>query len=124
LPQLAHFDWSKFAATGAMTLASISPNGGVRFAEIGHALAAELGAREAPEALDGEDVARAYRRCAEKAEPCHEHLRFDFGDGDPLTFERLLVPFSATGNGRTTHVVGLSIYDGQTRPRNPASGVG
>jgi PAS domain S-box-containing protein len=116
LPQLAHFDWSKFAATGALTLASILPNGGLRFAEIGRALAVELGAREGG-GLEGEDLARIYRRCAEKAEPCHEHLRFDFGDGDPLTFERLLVPFSTTGGGATTHVVGLALYDGHTRRR-------
>ena len=123
IPQLAHFDWSKFAATGALTLASFFPNGGVRFAEIGRALVDELDAHN-PHALEGEELTRVYRRCADKAEPCHEYLRFDFGDGDPLTFERLLVPFSATTSGEATHVVGLAIYEGHTRPHGDAAGGG
>ena len=41
--------------------------------------------------------------------PCYEHLRFDFGDGDGVAFERLLVPFSSGGK-RVTHVVGLVVY--------------
>jgi len=123
LPKLAHFDWSRFAATGVLTLASVLANGEIRFAEIGRALVAELEAARAPAALDGEELVRVYRRCAEKADACHEYLRFDFGDGDPLSFERLLVPFSATGGGKTTHVVGLALFDGSARARQ-SSGVG
>jgi hypothetical protein len=127
LPQLAHFDWSRFAATGGLTLASILPNGAVRFAEIGRALVAELGAGQGSEDLSaglaGEDIANIYRRCAEQAEPSHEYLRFDFGDGDPLTFERLLLPLSATGGDLATHVVGLALYEGHARSRGGDSGL-
>ena len=118
LPQLASFDWSKFAATGALTIAKIESNGVVRFAEVGRALIGELGRALQDQDLQGEDptsMAEVYKHCARKGEPCHEFLRFDFGDDEPLTFERLLVPFSATG-GSVTHVVGVALYDGHTRP--------
>ncbi len=62
------------------------------------------------------NMLKVYRRCAQKGEPTHELLHFDFGDGNPLTFERLLVPFSATGGRTVTHVVGIALYDGTTRP--------
>ncbi len=118
LPQLANFDWSRFAATGALTFATIDAADAVRFIEIGRALIGELGHPITEEDLasgEAASLADIYRRCARKAEPCHEFLRFDFGDGDPLTFERLLVPFCATRGREASHVVGIAIYDGQTR---------
>jgi PAS domain S-box-containing protein len=117
LPKLAHFDWRKFAATGALTLASILADGELRFVEIGRALTAEFKRAQSAGGLEGEALVEAYRRCAEKADACHEYLRFDFGDGDPLAFERLLVPFSATGVGKTTHVAGLVLFDGRVWAR-------
>ncbi|MBB4198779.1 PAS domain S-box-containing protein [Rhodoblastus sphagnicola] len=105
LPQLAHFDWGKFAATGALTLASILPDGEPRFAAIGRVAACE------PE---DEDLARACRLCAERAEPRHDFSRVQPGDGDPLGVERLLLPFSAIG-GKTTHVVGLCLDEARWR---------
>ena len=120
LPQLGAFDWSRFAATGALTFATISPEKELRFVEVGRNLIDELGRPLAAQDIVGGEtagLAEIYQRCAEKAEPCHEFLRFDFGDGDPLTFERLLVPFSAQGGGTATHVVGIALYDGNTRPQ-------
>ena len=119
LPRLAGFDWSKFASTGALTFAAIGPDDQVRFIEVGRGLAEELG-RPLSEGVvvggDTEGMDEAYRRCARKAEPTHEFLRFDFGDGEPLTFERLLAPFCANGGQTATHVVGIAIFDGATRP--------
>jgi PAS domain S-box-containing protein len=117
LPPLASFDWSRFAATGALTIATIDPNQTVRFVEVGRALLDELGIPPGEHKVgETEGPAETYRRCAVKAEPCHELLRFDFGDGDPLIFERLLAPFSATGGGAATHVVGIALFEGATHP--------
>jgi PAS domain S-box-containing protein len=120
LPQLTGFDWSRFAATGALTVAVVEAGGSsVRFVQVGRALVNELGRPLRDKDMAAEDevgLAEAYRRCARQGEPTHELLRFDFGDGDPVTFERLLVPFSATGGRSVTHVVGMAVYEGHTRP--------
>ena len=109
LPRLAAFDWSKFARTGALTIAAIGPDEEVRFVEVGHGLTEGLD-RPLREGVvvggETEGLDETYRRCARKAEPTHEFLRFDFGDGDPLTFERLLAPFCTNGGQTATHVVG------------------
>ncbi|PPQ26237.1 PAS domain-containing sensor histidine kinase [Rhodopila globiformis] len=120
LPQLGDFDWSRFAATGALTVAVVEAGASsVRFVQVGRALVNELGRPLHDKDVGAEDetgLAEAYWRCARQGEPTHELLRFDFGDGDPLTFERLLVPFSATGSRSVTHVVGMAVYQGHTRP--------
>jgi hypothetical protein len=125
LPQLAGFDWSRFAATGALTIAVVEAGGAaVRFVQVGRALIDELGhpLHDQDVAEDETGITETYRRCGRQGEPTHELLRFDFGDGDPLTFERLLVPFSATGGRTVTHIVGIAVYEGHTRPSaEPAS---
>lgn len=122
LPRLSGFDWTRFAATGALTIAQIQADGAVVFVQVGHALIEELGRPIAESDLNDEDpdgLADVYRRCARTGEPTHEFLRFDFGDNDPLTFERLLVPFSASLNRTVTHVVGIALYNGHTRGQEP-----
>ena len=99
-----------------LTLAAIGPGEEVHFIEFGRGLTEELGRSLTAVGGETEGMDEAYRRCARKAEPTHEFLRFDFGDGDPLTFERLLAPFCANGGQKTTHVVGIAIIDGATRP--------
>ena len=42
-------------------------------------------------------------------------MRIDFGDGDPFTFERLLVPFSSAAGPTPSHVVGIVVFEGSTR---------
>jgi PAS domain S-box-containing protein len=116
LPPLAGFDWGRFAATGSLTIATVDADDTVRFVEVGRALLEELGIPPGEyQAGETEGPVETYRRCAVKAEPCHELLRFDFGDGDPLVFERLLAPFSATGGRIATHVVGIAFFEGATR---------
>ncbi len=120
LPRLAGFDWSHFAATGALTIAQVKSNGEVHFAQVGQALTQRLGdsVQKVQEwaAEDFNIMAEVYRRCARTGRPSHEHMRVDFGDGDPFTFERLLLPFSATGGTAPSHVVGIVVYEGHTRP--------
>jgi hypothetical protein len=119
LPRLAGFDWNQFAATGALTIADINPNGDVHFSQVGRALTGRLGrsldAVQEFAAEDSNSLALVYRRCASSAEPCHELMRIDFGDGDPFTFERLLVPFSAAEGSTPSHVVGIVVFEGSTR---------
>lgn len=121
LPALASFDRARFAATGGLTVAAIDPDGDVRFLEIGHALTERLGRLVDQADLTGDDpdsLKEAYRRCAKGTNPCYEHLRFDFGDGNVVAFERLLVPFSRGGR-RITHIAGLVVFSGETRPAQP-----
>lgn len=118
LPKLAGFDWTRFAATGALSIAKISPEGAVQFVQIGRALTERLGssAAEIRQSQEGDLQRRAksYLQCAHKAEPCHEFMRFDFGDDDPVTFECLLVPFSSSLDHTPTHVVGIVVFEGRT----------
>jgi PAS domain S-box-containing protein len=112
LPQLASFDWSRFARSGLLTIANIANDGSVHFAQIGHALTEWYG-QLPPDFGQGEMApADAYRRCAQKGEPCHELMRIDFGDGHPFAFERLLVPFSMVGGPIPTHVAGIVVFEG------------
>lgn len=123
LPQFERFDRKRFEAMGGLTVASISDNGDVRFVEVGRALTERLGRLISQEdvATDEPDsLADAYRRCARGGVPCYEHLRFDFGDDNVVTFERLLVPFSR-GGPRVTHIAGLVVYSGRTRVFDDAS---
>jgi PAS domain S-box-containing protein len=120
LPLLANFDWTKFAATGALTIAKIDEGGAVSFVEVGRTLLGELGRTLTDQDILGEDgagLAEVYRQCALKREPTHEFLRFDFGDDEPMTFERLLAPFSANGGRTVTHVVGIALFEGHTTPK-------
>jgi hypothetical protein len=122
LSSFADFDWSRFAATGVMTVAKLRPLGSVRIVRVGRALLERLGHSLAGEEVEGQELngmREAYARCARKASPCHEYLRFDFGAGDTLGFERLLVPFAETPNGPVSYVIGIAIYTGATADPGP-----
>ena len=55
--------------------------------------------------LDG-----VYRRCARTAAPLFQSSDYDFGDGKPFHFERLILP--ASDNGQTiTHLIGIVLFD-------------
>ncbi len=43
------------------------------------------------------------RYCVKTGGPCYENLRFNFGDGEAVNFERLLVPYSEDGTSFRTH---------------------
>jgi hypothetical protein len=86
-----------------------------RVVHVGEALARRL-ARPPdvePVGLTGEEVPgsqeAAYRRCARTCSPCYEHARFALGDGQPVSFERLLLPFSDDGRD-VTHLLGMAVF--------------
>jgi hypothetical protein len=51
----------------------------------------------------------AYRRCARTLTPSYEYANYDFGDGAPITFERLILPLVGM-NGRITHLIGVVLF--------------
>ena len=119
LPPLAGIDWSLFGATGFLTIAAIGEGDEIRFPQVGHALIRELGRplnAQDLTGLDEQSLRGMYRTCAERGEPVHQYLQFDFGDGNPLTFEQLLVPFGMAPDGPVSHVASVAIIQGQTRP--------
>jgi PAS domain S-box-containing protein len=62
--------------------------------------------------LDG-----AYRRCVRTAAPLFQASNYDFGDGKPFHFERLILP--ASDNGQTiTHLIGIVLFDTQPDEKN------
>lgn len=97
-------------------LAKAGPDG-FRFVIVGEALTqrlrrkleGELVASDAPEVFGS--LMATYRRCVEQRAPCYEFLRADFGDGQPLWFERLALPFS--GNGQDEIYVGGTVLFGK-----------
>ncbi len=116
LPRYGSFDRAPFEASGALTIASIDPGLNPHFLEVGRALLHRLGRALDEQDMANEDpdsLAEAYRRCAKSGRPCYEQLRLDFGDGESVTFERLLVPYSDTGLG-VTHLVGIAVFTGET----------
>ncbi len=116
VPPYQKFDRTLFAASGVLTVAALHPDGTVRFLEVGKALVERLGGPLDTEGISDEDensLVEAYRRCAKTGRPCYEHLRFDFGDGEAVNFERLLVPYSEDG-ARVTHLAGIAVFSGET----------
>ena len=92
---------------------------GMRFVRVGAALERRLGRRlegeRAGDDLEEDEVfgglGEAYRRCARLGVPCHDYARCGFGDGgEPVYFERLLLPLAAGGGARPTHLVGLAFF--------------
>ena len=120
LPAYRSFDRAPFEASGALTIAAIDPDFNLRFVEVGRALLDRLGRALSDEDMTDDDpnsLIEAYRRCAKSARPCYEHVAFDFGEGDSVHFERLLVPYSDTGIG-VTHLVGIAVFTGETSARS------
>jgi len=118
LPTFARFDRSQFAGSGCVTVARITSTGAIRFIEVGHTLTHALG-RAVPKVElavgNASGFVEAYRRCARDGQPYYENLRYDLNEADPVTFERLLVPFSSTGASRVTHVAGIAICSGAVK---------
>jgi PAS domain S-box-containing protein len=116
LPRLSEFEWARFSASGALTIAAITPDHNIDFVQLGRGLVERYGRHIEDGAIeDTAALTPIYQRCGQTKDPCHEMLRFDFGDGDPMTFERLLVPFSSSDGCLVTHVVGLAVFRGETK---------
>jgi PAS domain S-box-containing protein len=116
MPVLKQLKRDSFATAGALTVAEIGGNGDAHLVEVGHALTERMGRLLDPKDLQNpnpDGIRESYERCAKHGRPCYEHLRFDFGDGEPVTFERLLLPFTRGGK-RITHVAGLVVFSGKS----------
>jgi len=93
----------------------------MRYVRIGAALTERLGRSVVGEAVaeeqGGDEVfgslAAVYGRCARQRMPVYQSARYDFGDGAPVTCERLVLPLSADGS-TITQLIGVALLDGQT----------
>jgi len=63
----------------------------------------------------------AYRKCVRTLMPTYEYAHYDFGDGKPTTFERLILPLVST-SGRMTHLIGVVLFSEQGRSPDGAAG--
>jgi len=90
----------------------------MRFLSAGDALTVRLGRDLKGERVgtDPEDeevlgsLEAAYRRCVRDRQPVYQFIRFDFGDGSPTRFERLLLPLTESGDD-ITHLLGVTLFD-------------
>ncbi|MGI4939959.1 MAG: response regulator, partial [Janthinobacterium lividum] len=93
----------------------------MRYVRVGAALTARLGRSFIGEAIiedpRGDEalvsLTAVYGRCARQRMPVYQSARYDFGDGAPVMFERLVLPLSADGSA-ITQLVGVALFDGQT----------
>jgi PAS domain S-box-containing protein len=76
----------------------------------GHALAADISAFVGDNAPASQEA--SYTRCVRSGKPSYEYVRFGLGDGTPVLFERLLLPFSDSGASVTNLVAAVMITSG------------
>jgi hypothetical protein len=60
----------------------------------------------------------AYRLCVKSKQPTYEYCRVSLGDEPPVTFERLVLPFSSDDKG-VDRLVALVLIDGLPSPISP-----
>jgi hypothetical protein len=127
LPRLAELDWGGLPGAEHAFTVAIEPAAetiAFRFIKIGRALLPRLGrpmentrivVGEEPDSNDEVfgSITAAYRRCVSTSMPSYEYARFDFGDAEPVLFERLVLP--ASNDGETlTHLIGVALFSGET----------
>jgi PAS domain S-box-containing protein len=127
-PRLPDLNWGGLPQAANAFTAAIEPAGNTvnfRFLHVGAALEGRLGRRlggtlvselggpaqddEVLGSLEG-----SYRRCARTQAPSYEYASYDFGDGAPVMFERLILPVSDDGH-RLTHLVGIALFTENAR---------
>jgi hypothetical protein len=85
----------------------------LRFLQVGAALAGRMAddETEADEVFGG--LAAALQRSARLGVPSHDYARYAFQDGgEPVFFERLLLPLAADHGTRPTHLLGIALFSG------------
>jgi len=113
LPSIGTFDPGDLAPMSFT--AAVEPDG-FRFVFFGDRLAAWLG-----ESLEGRlipddtperfgSLKAAYRSCVEHQLPAYESVQFNFGGGDSVSFERVVVPLFDAGQA-VSHVGGAVIIE-------------
>ncbi len=97
-----------------------------RIAHIGASLARAAGtaAKGSELPVVGSDMLgsqeAAYRRCVRSRRPSYEYARYELGDGRPVLFERLLLPFTVDGVS-VTKLVCIAVIDGSPAEIAPLS---
>ena len=115
LPTETALAWSTSAGADHVFLVEAVGPQDLRRTYIGAALRALAGqALEVGVAMDGSDAAlggleAAYHRCVMRREPVYEYMRFRLEDGQPVTFERLLLPCSKV-EGTGQQLVGMAKF--------------
>ena len=98
---------------------------GFRVASVGADLAARLSGDPSGGTLDvvGDQTESTweglYRRCVKSGRPTYEMARFGFGAGDPLVFERLLLPCSSDGVTVDALIAAVEFSGGETDSAEP-----
>jgi hypothetical protein len=113
LPRIDTFDGGALAPM--CFVAAVEP-GGFRFIRFGSRLTGWLGESlegrlvgdDAPERFGS--LAAAYRACREHQTPTYESMRFDFGGGETVSFERVVVPFFAADQS-VSHLGGAAMIE-------------
>nr|WP_294546405.1 PAS domain-containing protein [uncultured Rhodopila sp.] len=123
-PRLPDLNWGGLPQAANAFTAAIEPAGNrvnFRFLRVGAALESRLG-RKLGGTLTSElggpaqddevlgSLEGAYRRCARTQSPSYEYASYDFGDGAPVMFERLILPVSDDAE-HLTHLVGIALFN-------------
>jgi hypothetical protein len=114
LPNVGDFDALTARCRDSIFLTELE-DGSFRYLKVGDTLKTRLG-----RSLDGELVERrapelvgslgaTYRNCVARQAPCYEYARFDLGDGRPVHFERLVLPFFSAAR-TVSHVGGVVLF--------------
>ena len=123
LPSLSQIDPARFGLGPHSFLVSVESHSPptFRFVSVGIALTARLGRQldgvVIDNSLDTDDIVgelhATYRRCMRDRSGVYQGARFDFGDGSPLVFERLVLPVSEDGE-TVTHLIGIAAFTDAT----------
>ena len=119
LPSLSQIDPARFGLGPHSFIVKVESHQppAFRFVAVGSALTRRLGRAldgvPIDNSLDDNDVLGemhgTYRRCMRNRSPVFEGAKFDFGDGSPLIFERLVLPISEDAK-TVTHLVGIAVF--------------
>lgn len=114
LPSVATFSFSEDGLADHVFVAAVE-DAGFRFVSVGNALIERhglplVGQTVVDDAIEMFGSLRSsYRICVEKEAPIYEYARDAFGDGQPMLFERLIMPFFDAGS-RVTHLAGVVLF--------------
>jgi PAS domain S-box-containing protein len=114
LPMFSAFDRARLPEGSSLTVVEVDGSGQIAVMETGRSLTERLERPVADAALAAEDplgMGESYRRCAREHHPSYEHLRMKFGEGEAVTFERLLVPY-ADPERKVVTVIGMAVLSG------------
>jgi hypothetical protein len=113
LPTIDMFDPGDLAAMSFT--AAVEPHG-FRFVHFGERLAGWLGGSLKGRLVLDDALERfgslkaAYRNCVEQQVPAYEWVHFDFGGGDTVSLERVVVPLFGPGQ-TVSHVAGAAMIE-------------